>query len=115
MKKDIINGRSEAEKEFQRLTDQLKAQSEHNQHEVQKIIEQQEQSNKHFQEVCDKMNENMETKINSLFASFNTAMHLQAQTTQIAMSTAAEGTQKQFKVLDRRFAGIEDLLSQLVE
>jgi len=57
----------------------------------------------------------METKINSLFASFNTAMHLQAQTTQIAMSTAAEGTQKQFKELDLRFAGIQDLLTQLVE
>ena len=57
----------------------------------------------------------METKINTLFASFNTAMQLQAQTTQIAMSTAAEGTQKQFKVLDRRFAGIEEMLALLVD
>jgi hypothetical protein len=42
-------------------------------------------------------------------------MQLQAQTTQNALSTAAEGTQKQFKVLDRRFERLEELLGKLVD
>jgi chaperonin cofactor prefoldin len=74
MKSDIINGLYEADKEFEKPKDQLKTQSEHNQKEVQKIVDQQEQANIHFQAVCDKINENLDNKINTLFASFNTEM-----------------------------------------
>jgi len=117
LNKNMIHGLSEADKEFEKLKEQLKGQSEHNQKEVQKIVAQQEQSNIHFQTLCDKINENLDNKINELFSSFNTAMQGHAETataTAAATAKAAEGTQKQFQELDKRFSGIEKLLAQIL-
>jgi len=115
LKADMFNKteliKTETEKEFQKLKDQLLQQNEENQRHINAILESQKQSKELYDSEAKKLDERMDRKLLELFGTVNASIAAQG----ISFTGALQGTTSQVNELQVNFTKLESKLMDFMD
>ena len=115
LKADMFNKteliKTEAEKEFQKLKEQLLQQNEENQRHINAILESQKKSKELYDSEAKKLDERMDRKLLELFGTVNASIAAQG----ISFTGALQGTTSQVNELQVNFTKLESKLMDFMD